>query len=230
MKKQDFLTKMNNPNVYLHITEDLNHNGEFKSRIPQDRLIRWNEDDKTPRICVSENLDGCLTATGIDKHTLVKVFFIDIEKLNLKDNLVTWEHLYQNDLVTDAVYTKEAWITKDFTVSQEDSVVIMLENIDDTSSPYLVEYEVQKEADDLNVDAIDLYEEKFGFVPGCISYISVGSNFSIFNKEFYSKIFEATQMIWEVEDCLEDEYEDDYLYEYEFDFLKNIKYKYKIEL
>ena len=60
MNKEEFLRRMNNPNIYLHITKDLNHNGKFFIRIPEDRLIGWNEDSKTPRIYVAEDLNGCL--------------------------------------------------------------------------------------------------------------------------------------------------------------------------
>ena len=35
MNKNDFLKKMNDPNVYLHITKDLNHKGQFKTRVPE---------------------------------------------------------------------------------------------------------------------------------------------------------------------------------------------------
>ena len=94
MNKNDFLKKMNDPNVYLHITKDLNHKGQFKTRVPENRLIGWTEDDKTPRICVGETLNGCLTATGIDRETLVKVFFIDIEKLKLTDRIMMIKFIF----------------------------------------------------------------------------------------------------------------------------------------
>ena len=183
MNKEDFLKKVSNPNIYLHITKDLNHNGEFFVRIPEDRLIRWSEDDKTPRICVAEDLNGCLTAVGIEEETLIKVFFVDIEKLNLKEHIYDWEHLYKNDLVTDAVFTKEAWITKDFSLDDEDSAIISLDCISDDEMPYLVEYKIQKQAEKLNLDVVDYYVEKFNYYPDCISYIRVDDNFSILDKK-----------------------------------------------
>lgn len=228
MNKNDFLKKMNDPNVYLHITKDLNHKGQFKTRVPENRLIGWTEDDKTPRICVGETLNGCLTATGIDRETLVKVFFIDIEKLKLTDSIITWEHLYQNNLVTDAVYTKEAWLTKDFSVPKEDSVIISLDYIQDDEDPYLVEYEIQKEADELGMDAVDLYEEKFDDLPRCISYLKVGDDFSIFDESLYSNIWKTTHMIEQEENCLMHPTFEEYDYEDERNILKSLKFKYDI--
>lgn len=229
MNKNDFLKKMHNPNVYLHITKDLNHNGEFTTRIPKDRLIGWQEDDKTPRICAAESLDGCLTATGINEETLVKVFFIDIEKLGLTDNIITWEYLYEKNLVTDAVYTKEAWITKDFSVLEEDSVIISLDYIKDDEDPYLVEYEIQQEALTLGIDPVDLYVKKFGDVPNCITYLKVGDDFSIFDISLYNNIWKTTHMIEIEEDCLIHPPHDNYDYKDEIKMLKRLKSKHDIK-
>lgn len=195
MNKIEFLSKMKDPNVYMHITRDLGHTGEFKCRVPENRLKGWNEDGETPRICVAEDLNGCLTGAGIDENTLVKVFFIDVEKLGLEDSIVKWNELYEKDLVTDAVYTKEAWILKSFKVDEEDSIIISLNGVDEDSL-YLVEYNIQKEADELGVDEVDLYEEKFDFPPRCISYYTVDNdNFTTLNKDVYEEFWKTTQMI-----------------------------------
>ena len=228
MNKLEFLNKMNNPNIYMHITMDLNHNGVFKPRIPDNRLISWNEDDMTLRVCVAENLNGCLSGASIDRNTLVKVFFIDINKLGLENYIVKWNELYEKDLVTDSVYTKEAWILKEFKVDEEDSVIISLDEINEDSL-YLVEYEIQKEADELGVDEVDLYEEKFGFLPSCISYYYVyNEGFTVLNSNVYEELWKTTQMIEGEEDCLSEYSFGLYEYEDELDKLKYFKSKYEV--
>ena len=213
----------------MHVTKNLQHNGEFTPRVPENRLKGWNEDDKTHRICVAEDLNGCLTGAGIDENTLVKVFFIDIEKLELEDSIVKWNELYEKDLVTDAVHTKEAWILKSFQVDEEDSIIVSLNGVCDDSL-YLVEYNIQKEADELGVNEIDLYEEKFGFPPRCISYCTVGNNdFITLNKDVYEDFWKTTQMIEGEEDCLMDESFGLYDYEDEIDELECFKRKHDIE-
>ena len=127
MNKNDFFNKMNNPNIYMHVTEDLNHNGHFVPRIPLSKLI--SEDNKTPRVCVAENLKGCLLGADISKNTLIKVFFVDIEKLNLTNHIVKWRELFSNNLVLDSIVTKEAWILKEFKIRKEDTVIISIDNL-----------------------------------------------------------------------------------------------------
>lgn len=230
MNKIEFLSKMKDPNIYMHITKDLSHNGKFVARVPENRLVGWNEDAKTPRVCVAEDINGCLTGAGIDEETLIKVFFIDVEKLNLKDSLIRWETLYKEDLVTDSVYTKEAWILKDFEVSEEDSVIVSLKCVRDDESPYLVEYEIQKEADELGVDEVDLYEEKFEFLPRCITYLKVyNDDFSILNKDMYEEFWKTTQMLEGEKDCLIELSRDLYDYEDEMEELEFFKREYDVE-
>ena len=229
MNKIEFISKMKNPNIYMHITKNLQHDGKFILRVPDNRLTHWNEDDKTPRICVAEDLNGCLTGASIYENTLIKVFFIDIEKLGLKDSIIKWDELYKKDLVTDTVYTKEAWILKEFNVDEEDSVIVSLNDINEDSL-YLVEYEIQKEANELNIDEVNLYEEKFGFLPRCISYYNVDNNgFTVLNKDIYEEFWKTTQMIEGEEDCLLDYSFDLYEYEDEIDDLKYFKRMYDVE-
>lgn len=230
MNKIEFLSKMKDLNVYMHITRDLGHTGEFKCRVPENRLKGWNEDGETPRICVAEDLSGCLTGASIDENTLIKVFFVDIKKLGLEDSIVKWNELYEKDLVTDAVHTKEAWILKNFKVDEEDSVIISLDGVIDFETPYLVEYDIQKEADELGIDEVNLYEEKFGFSPRCISYCTVSNDdFTTLNKDVYEEFWKTTQMIEGEEDCLMDESFGLYDYEDEIDELKYFKRKYDVE-
>ena len=228
MNKLEFTNKMNNPNIYMHITKDLSHNGVFKLRVPDNRLETWNEDDTTLRICVAENLNGCLTGASIDKNTLIKVFFIDITKLGLENHIVKWNELYENDLVTDAVYTKEAWILKEFTVDKEDSAIISLDDLNEDDL-YLVEYEIQKEADELGINEVDLYEETFNFSPRCISYYYVSSDgFTVLNNDVYDEYWKTTQMIEGEEDCLLDCSFGLYEYEDEIDELNDFKIKHEV--
>ena len=46
--------------IFYHISPDLFHNGVFKPRVPLQK--RKDEDNSTPRICVSKTIGGCLTS------------------------------------------------------------------------------------------------------------------------------------------------------------------------
>ena len=229
MNKTEFLKRMSDPDTYMHITEDLNHNGEFYIRVPKNRLQSWSEDGVTPRACVAEFLNGCLSSICVDKNTLIKVFFVDINKLGLKNHIIKADELYDKNLVTDAIYTREAWILKDFKVPEEDSVIISLDCVNDEETLFLVESDVQKEADKLGVDVVDFYEEKYGFAPQCISWCSVEDNdFTIFNKDTYEEFWKTTQMIEGEEDCLLDFSGDLYEYEDEMEELEDFKEIYNV--
>lgn len=229
MNKIEFLSRMSDPNTYLHITKDLNHNGEFNTRIPQNRLQSWTEDDTTPRICVGEHLDGCLSSICIDENILIKVFFVNINKLGLKDHIIKADELYDKNLVTDAIHTREAWILKDFKVPEEDSVILSLDCVRDDESLFLVESNIQKEADKLGIDAVYYYEEKYGFAPECICWYNVlNDDFTIFDKDTYEEFWKTTQMIEGEEDCLLDLNSMLYEYEDEMDELQAFKLKYDV--
>lgn len=108
---------------------------EFVPRIPKNRM--QGEDDSTPRICVSDNLLGCLRAMSnpayemyeyaeseyhcpyqemsyldvlLEKNQsgqMYRIYHFDMEK----SEVVTPEELHKNGWVPDALKTNEHWIT-----------------------------------------------------------------------------------------------------------------------
>ena len=229
MNKTQFLSKMKDSNIYLHVTKDLNHNGIFNPRIPEDRLLGWNEDSKTPRVCVAEDLNGCLTGASIDENIFVKVFFVDVKKLGLENDIIKWEELYQKDLVTDAVYTKEAWILKDFKVDEEDSAIIALNNLDEEDL-YLVNYRIKMKALMANMDEVDFCQSEYNCEPNCITKVIVDEdNLLVLDNEAYDTFHKTTMMVegqrYYDDLSMDDNYD---MYEYDIRELKEFKSKYEI--
>lgn len=99
-----------------HISKSPEIIKEFEFRVPQNRAK--SEDSSTKRICLSENVEGALSAVpwgGSNLEDLeeseVIVYEFDVESINVS-NIVTPEYLYQNNLVPDTGITREYWLTK----------------------------------------------------------------------------------------------------------------------
>lgn len=91
-----------------HISKELIN--EFIPRVPKTRAL--TEDGKIPRICVAENIIGCVKAwpyrNPIMKHQIEgKVLYIHEFECN---DYLTPEDLSENFYVPDALYTRECWI------------------------------------------------------------------------------------------------------------------------
>lgn len=90
----------------------------FYPRVPNNR--HKEEDGGIDRICLSDSLEGCLTAVpgggmyledefGEDGFSLIRVYEFDIQNINL-NNIIPPEYLYQKDLVRDANISREHWV------------------------------------------------------------------------------------------------------------------------
>lgn len=89
---------------------------KFYPRVPES--ANPQEDTITPRICLSESLEGCLSAIGHPfyypgTHELITVWEHDV---NLDDG-ITPEFLYDNGLVMDALRTREWWLLRPVTLT-----------------------------------------------------------------------------------------------------------------
>lgn len=138
MIKTEFFNKMQRPNVLVHITSDLNHNGYFYPRIPENRLIGGKEDTQTKRVCCAQDIDGCLTSLSISNIGIFKVFLIDIDKYEIRNNVIFSKELYENNLVEDAYITGECWITKEINVLEEDSYIIAIKVVINRIATFLL--------------------------------------------------------------------------------------------
>lgn len=94
----------------------------FIPRIPNRSMD--DEDNSVPRICVAEEISGCIKAfpdkisfalcNDLMGSVYLFVYKIDITKIGC-ENILYWNQI--KDLVPDASTTKEAWITKEFTAT-----------------------------------------------------------------------------------------------------------------
>lgn len=113
-----------------HISLDLEHNGIFELRIPENAHF-YGEESHTPRICFASSLEGCLTALPLgvynlaerleESENIIKVFKLDLSKYNIPNhNVISPETLFSKKYVSDARVTGEHWITKSLKFQTED--------------------------------------------------------------------------------------------------------------
>ncbi len=108
--------------ILYHISSYLDFNGDFKKRIPSERIE--SENDTILRICAAPTLEQCFASIGCCEGNY-KVFKIDTDKLGIRDkDICTPQELYDKGLVPDALFHKEHWITTNFKVSIEDQTPI----------------------------------------------------------------------------------------------------------
>ena len=99
-----------------HISNDTNNIiKEFVPRIPTDPTF-LEENKSIPRICVSLSISGAFT--GKPKFVsekilgeIYRVYEFEVDYPN-NQNLVDYRTLYENEYVTDALLSKEYWITE----------------------------------------------------------------------------------------------------------------------
>lgn len=151
-------------------------------RIPSNR--KKGEDGKTPRICVSSSIEGCLSAVpwgGVnlaeifneDESALIRVYEFDVSEVGL-DNIIPPDYLFQTDKVRDAYENGEHWITKRV----------------DPSKTYLIKlrgYE-EENADDFSYEDILHLESDEDFIFNPSSYGTISEvEFEVVPEESYSR-------------------------------------------
>lgn len=104
-----------------HVSLNLKNVEEFIPRVPSEESRIDGEDDKTPRICLSQGLRGCLTAVpwggnsfedlffDNGKSQLIRVYEFDSNDI-VEGNIVYSHELYKTDRVRDAKITGEVWV------------------------------------------------------------------------------------------------------------------------
>lgn len=157
--------------IFYHVSTSISHNGIFTPRVPFSR--RCDEDNVTKRISVSTSLEKCLTGipsggSKLDELNIVRrgyytVFKINTDKLNIpNEQIITSEKLFKENLVPDADFTDEHWITCSFTVGLEDTKLIKLNDWDEESIddiPYHI-YELA-ETEKYNGNYIEAYMDVY---------------------------------------------------------------------
>lgn len=105
--------------VLYHLSLNTDIIEEFTPRIPESRA-NW-EDEINQRFCMSESIEGCLTAVpwggstlddvfilAINTSKLIRVYEFDVEDIDPED-LIWSDEIYMDGLVHDAEVTKECW-------------------------------------------------------------------------------------------------------------------------
>ncbi|WP_197224863.1 hypothetical protein [Lysinibacillus sphaericus] len=137
---------------FIHVSLEVGGSNSFYPRVPESRSSQ--EDSSTKRVCVARNLEGALTAipggsAGLgsslaDYSNVLKVYGISCEKLGITPaDIISDTTLYEKDMVEDAYWTEECWITKSFVVPDEDIYHITIGYWDEAESdqvPYIVRY------------------------------------------------------------------------------------------
>lgn len=167
--------------IFYHVSTDLKHNGEFEPRIPSCRH-RDAEDDTTPRVSVGISIENCLTAIpngglnldqlNIDRRGYYLVYKINTDKLGIsEEHIVSAEELYEKDLVRDASFTNEHWITIPFSVPEEDRFLIRLKDWEEDSEDVLPHsiYAVADEKYEGNY--LSAFENEYGKLVPCSTSI-----------------------------------------------------------
>ena len=173
--------------LYSVCLPELSEGKTFYPRVPSNRA--YNEDDKTPRICLSSSLGGCLSAVpwggkGFDnmmlnsydslKSCVIKVLVFDVEDIEY-ENLLKPSFLYKNDYVRDAEISSEYWvINQELKATREHYIQVTdyFEEIYDNIS-----YEDMKIIE--NDDTLDVED----YIDGCFSKIIVSDYIDIDYKD-----------------------------------------------
>lgn len=106
-----------NVDKLYHLSLDCDLIEEFVPRIPDSRA--QDEEAFTPRVSLSESIDGALTAVPWggselenifweDGASLIRVYEFDIKDLNIS-NLLPPEYIFSKDMVRDSRITREYW-------------------------------------------------------------------------------------------------------------------------
>lgn len=108
--------------ILFHVSSDPDFDGKFQPQIPFERAENENKD--ILRTCGAPTLEQCFGSIGCcEGH--YRVFKIDTEKLNISDECIILPHeLCNRELVPDALFHQEHWITTEFTVPIEDQLFI----------------------------------------------------------------------------------------------------------
>lgn len=98
-----------------HVSLDTEERYVFTPKLPN--IPQMDEEMITPRICLSDSIEGCLSAVawgGLDFEDLfdedywsAPIMVYEFEE----EPTVGPEYLYENDLVRDAELTQEYWVT-----------------------------------------------------------------------------------------------------------------------
>ncbi|WP_339251624.1 hypothetical protein NSQ43_15450 [Sporosarcina sp. FSL W8-0480] len=162
---------------YYHVSTSLDLIKEFVPRIPES-LHESGEDAKIPRICVSEDLNGCFTAmpfggAGIEDHIretsfgYYRIYEIEVNENLISEYVIDSETLYTEELVSDANHTKECWITTPVSwdskdISIKNSYIIRLNPNDiEEGTKKIISHSVRTDAEEFGLTPEEFLDTEF---------------------------------------------------------------------
>lgn len=166
--------------IFYHVSTDVQKDGVFYPRYPES--IMEGEFASIQRVCVAPTIDDCLSAipnggSRLDElndrqQGFYKVFRIDTEKLGIPENeIITSTHLFENEMVPDAEWTEEHWILTDFTVSEEDTFMIHLNNWSEEPCDLIPKWIYDLADEEFEGDYTEAYMEEMDDMVPCMSAI-----------------------------------------------------------
>lgn len=191
--------------ILYHVSTDINMDGHFYPRIPHS--IMAGEFESIYRICVAPSIADCFSAIpnggsrldelNEEQDGLYKVFRIDTEKIGIPDtHILTWQHLFEEDMVPDAEWTEEHWITTDFTVPEEDVFMIHLKNWNEKSCDIIPKRIYTIAEEDYEGDYFEAYADVMDEAVPCMSAIKD----VLYQQEPYKKGDTIDMCLWSCEE------------------------------
>lgn len=83
----------------------------FVPRIPNLDYVAYEEEDKTPRICVSTNISGAIKGAALEDYSVEIYIYEPYTDNTLKDKIEDNIYHPTEKEVADVVTTREKWIT-----------------------------------------------------------------------------------------------------------------------
>lgn len=175
-----------------HASMDLDIVEEFSPRVPSRDNRLYNEDYKTPRICVSSSIQGTLSAAPwgggnlierihiVDETKLIRIYEFDTNMLEPSD-IIGPEYLYKTDSVRDAVITGEHWILKP--IKPTKTYLIKLLHYSDEYCEDEISYENAKKIENEKLEGRDIEQ----YIEGVFTVILL-EKYEVVPEEKRSKI------------------------------------------
>ena len=108
--------------LLYHISEDVMFNKKLYPRIPDNHMTKIGaEENKTPRVCFSESIDGALIALGQNlRGKRLYVYVADLKG----QRVVTNREIVDKGFVPDAKITGETWVLDPVRIKLITSIVV----------------------------------------------------------------------------------------------------------
>lgn len=183
-----------------HISNNVEIIKEFIPRIPSSKAD-W-EDEINQRVCLSNSIEGCLSAVPwgalnlsemfvgcLDSSYLLRVYEFDVDSINEED-LIGSDILYEEDLVSDAGSTGECWFIGNKLIPCKTYLIELSDFIEDVEDIYSYQDEqyILENEDTITTKEIDsMLKYSMSIIKEAV--------YSVINEDKASKIVESKYRI-----------------------------------